>query len=125
MAWCSDDEYCERVYQRYQKALKIIETYKDSPIEDVAFICQYCKDLLEENREYEREDNKRFRVINLLHAERNEYIYYSKWLEKRVSYLSHHEYDSIIENYKSKHFTYDYDKSYNEYKLNWTDLTRR
>ena len=126
MALVCDDEYCERVWNDYERALRIIEQYKDSPVEDIAFLCEYCEMIINENFKEQEENNKRFKVINLLTAERNDYIQYTKWLERRVSYLSHHEYDDRIKYYKEKHIDKDfYDKRYNENKLNWTDITRR
>lgn len=127
--WTGTDEYLDGVWQRYQRALKLIEEYKDSPVEDIRFIAEYLDELIKDNFREQEENTKRFKVINLLHAERNDYIQYSKWLEERVLRLAemskHDLYPQMVEGKKAKIFNYDYDKKYNENKLSWTDLTRR
>lgn len=80
--WTSDDEYCERVWQDYQRALKIIEAYKDSPVEEIQFIVKYCESMIENNFKEQEKNTKYFNVINLLHAEREEYKHYASELEK-------------------------------------------
>lgn len=125
--WTSDDSYCEGVWNDYQRALKIIEQFKDSPIEDIAFLCKYCEMIINENFKEQEENDKRFKVINLLQCERDDYIHYANELEKTaIRYADNNECHLGYLNYlKDKYINYDYDKKYNENKLSWIDLTRR
>ena len=83
--WTSADEYCEQNWKDYQKALKLIEQYISSPVEDIAFLCEYLKKEINNNKWYEEDNTKLFKEKNNLLFERDNYKYYSIELEKRLT----------------------------------------
>lgn len=82
MAWCSDDEYCDRVWQRYQRALKLIEKYKDSPVEDINFLANYCENVLNDYFKEEDRATKEWKRGNKLEYQINKLKQHIKDLEK-------------------------------------------
>ena len=128
--WTSTDEYLDGIYQRYQKALKLIEEYKNSLVEDIRFMAEYLKEMMDDIDKLQEENTKYFKVINLLSSQRDKYIYYADYLEHRIRAITPNDRlemtNNILER-KRKDLEEDYyNKRYHEkeLELNWTNLWR-
>ena len=126
--WTGTDEYLDGIWQRYQRALKLIEQFKESPVEDIRFIAEYLEELIKDNGREQDENTKRFKVINLLSSQRDKYIRYADYLEHRIRVLTPNDRlemtNNILER-KRKDLEEDYyNKRYHEkeLELSWTNL---
>jgi len=117
--WNSDDSYCERIWNRYNKALELIEKYKDSEDEDISFLANYCKEKIDDYYEMDKKAHDYFDIICKLCSERNEFYHYSSELEKTALSLAkryNDVYVKIINNTKDKYISKDYDEIYEKYR---------
>jgi len=117
--WTSADSYCERLWGRYQRALELIEKFKDSPVEEINFLANYTKELLDDYFETDKKAHDYFDIICKLCSERNDFYHYSKKLEETALSLAkryNDVYIKIINNTKDKYLSKDYDEIYEKYR---------
>lgn len=86
--WCSDDEYCDRIYQRWQKVKEIISKYEDTPVDELKFMVDYLKDEMEENSNLQSENDKLKKILWRVQCERWSLKIYAKELEKMYCQVS-------------------------------------
>lgn len=91
--WTSADEYLEREQDKYERALDLINIYKESNDDDLQFIANYLEDILKENSNLDKRETEYFKKSNLFEYERDCYKNYSKALElqlkDRIGYVNY------------------------------------